>query len=120
MNLFLTVAKASHLCIFPLYNYHGIKKMKFSIKLFFSKCDEIRSFLRIWSHLLKKSLMENLIFCTVYNEVSKTLQSDIWLYVNFPACPYLLKVNNRNTRTRCEICSKLIIKILFLLLTLNM
>ena len=35
--------------------------MKFSIKDFFSKCDQIRSFLRIWSHLLKKSLMENFI-----------------------------------------------------------
>ena len=32
--------------------------MKFSIKDFFSKCDQIR----IWSHLLKKSLMENFIF----------------------------------------------------------
>ena len=39
--------------------------MKFSIKAFFSKCDQIRSFLRIWSHLLKKSLMENFIFCEV-------------------------------------------------------
>ena len=29
----------------------------------------------------------------------------------FPAGIYLLKVNNRNSRTRCEICSKLIIKI---------
>ena len=29
----------------------------------------------------------------------------------FPAGIYLLKVNNRNTRTRCEICSKLTIKI---------
>ena len=28
-----------------------------------------------------------------------------------PAGIYLLKVNNRNTRTRCEICSKLTIKI---------
>ena len=36
--------------------------MKFSIKDFFSKRDQIRSFLRIWSHLLKKSLMENFIF----------------------------------------------------------
>ena len=27
-----------------------------------------------------------------------------------PAGVYLLKVNNRNTRTRCEICSKLTIK----------
>ena len=34
--------------------------MKFSIKDFFSKCDQIRSFLRIWSHLLKKSLNRKL------------------------------------------------------------
>ena len=27
--------------------------MKFSIKYLFSKCDQIYSFLRIWSHLLK-------------------------------------------------------------------
>ena len=39
--------------------------MKFSIKDFFSKCDQIRSFLRILSQLLKKSLVENFIFCTV-------------------------------------------------------
>ena len=38
------------------------QKMKFSIKSFFSRSDQIRSFLRIWSYLLKKSLMENLIF----------------------------------------------------------
>ena len=38
-------------------------KMKFSINKFFSKCDQMRSYLRIWSHLLKKSLMENFIFC---------------------------------------------------------
>ena len=37
-----------------------VQKMKFSIKDFFSKCDQIRSFLRIWSHLLNKSLMENI------------------------------------------------------------
>ena len=29
----------------------------------------------------------------------------------FPAGNYIFKVNNRNTRTRCEICSKLTIKI---------
>ena len=27
-----------------------------------------------------------------------------------PVDNYLLKVNNRNTRTRCEICSKLTVK----------
>ena len=40
--------------------------MKFSIKGFFSKCDQIRSFLQTWFYLLKKSLMENFIFCAVY------------------------------------------------------
>ena len=51
-----------------------------------------------------------------------------WLLV-YPANIYLLKVNNRNTRKRCEICSKLTMKtperrhwhlfLVFLLLTLN-
>ena len=39
--------------------------MKFSIKGFFSKWGQIRSFARISSHLLKKSLMENFTFCAV-------------------------------------------------------
>ena len=41
------------------------QKMKFSIKDFFSKCKQIRRNLRIWSHLLKKALMENFISCLV-------------------------------------------------------
>ena len=41
------------------------QKMKFSTKDFFIKCDQIRSFLRIWSDLLEKSLIENFIFCAV-------------------------------------------------------
>ena len=40
--------------------------MKFPIQDFFSKCDQICSFLKIWSHLPKKSLMENFILCSVY------------------------------------------------------
>ena len=40
-------------------------KMKFPIKDFFSKCDQIRRKLWIWWHLLKKSLMEKFIFCAV-------------------------------------------------------
>ena len=42
-----------------------VQKMKFSIKDFFSRCEQIRRKLRIWLHLLKKSLMENFIFCAV-------------------------------------------------------
>ena len=39
---------------------------KFSIKYFFSKCDQICSLLWIGSHFLKESLMENFIFCGAY------------------------------------------------------
>ena len=39
--------------------------MKFFIKDFFSKCDQIHRKLWIWSHLLKKSLMKNFSFCAV-------------------------------------------------------
>ena len=39
--------------------------MNFSIKNLFSKCEHIRIKLRIYSHLLNKSLTENSIFCVV-------------------------------------------------------
>ena len=39
--------------------------MKFSIKDFFIKCDQIRRKLQIWSHLMEKFLIENVIFCAV-------------------------------------------------------
>ena len=41
------------------------QKLKVSIDDFFGKCDQIHRKMGIWSHLLKKSLMENLIFCAV-------------------------------------------------------
>ena len=44
--------------------------MKFFIKDLFSDFDQIRSFLRIWPHILKKSLMKNYIFCAVKNSKS--------------------------------------------------
>ena len=47
------------LCI-PLHGH--CTKMQFSIKDFFSTCDQIRSFLRI----RKTSLMENIIFCALH------------------------------------------------------
>ena len=46
--------------------YHSFRyttqKIKFSIKHFFSKYDQIRGKMLIWSHLLNKSLMENFYF----------------------------------------------------------
>ena len=43
-------------------NKHTAQKTKFSIKDFFSKCDQICNFCVFCSHLLKKSLMANFIF----------------------------------------------------------
>ena len=40
-------------------------RIKFFIKDFFSKGDQIRRKLRIWSHSLKKFLLENFILCAV-------------------------------------------------------
>ena len=41
------------------------QKIKFSVNDFFSKCDQIHNLQRTRSHLLKKSFMENFIFCAV-------------------------------------------------------
>ena len=49
------------------------QKMKFSIKGFSSKCGQIRRFLQIRSHLLKKFLMKNFIFCLVMIKQSPEL-----------------------------------------------
>ena len=60
------------------------QKMKFSIKDFFSKCDQISGFLRNWSHLLKKSLMETLFFVQ-----SKLLKSSFYKNLeNFRPVPH--------------------------------
>ena len=59
------------------------QKTKFYIKDFLSKCDQIRSFLRIWSHLLKKSLMENFIFCAVIGVRAQNFTSNTLFVVHF-------------------------------------
>ena len=54
------------------------QKMKFSNKDFFSKCYQICSFLLIWSHLLKKSLMESFIFlCNVQIDPAQSLEVEV-------------------------------------------
>ena len=59
--------------------------MKFFIKDFFSKCDQIRRKLRIWPHLQKKSLIENFIFCAVIfviNFFAIWFLVNLFLYIN--------------------------------------
>ena len=46
----------------PFTQWLTAQKEKFSIKTFFSKYDQIRRKLWIWSHLLKKSFTENYFF----------------------------------------------------------
>ena len=59
------------------------KKMKFSNKDIFSKCDQIHTLLRIWSHLLKKSLMRNFIFCA---SSYKSLYTKFQFFLFMPQC----------------------------------
>ena len=47
--------------------------MMFSIEDFCSKCDQIRSFLRIWSLFQNKPLMENFIFYVLLVKLTKIL-----------------------------------------------
>ena len=53
--------------------------------------------------------MENEITCTK-DDVKSISLKNIGSNVAHTADIYLLKVENKNTRTRCEICSKLTIK----------
>ena len=45
----------------------------------------------------------------LHGVTKKHLKAKVVLNKTYPAGIYLLKANNRNTRTRCEICSKLTI-----------
>ena len=73
------------------------QNMKFSVKDFFSKCDQISSFLRVWSDLLKKSLEENIFFYVVNPQTaSKTHWPVLKTFVNgtkVPVIPPLLENN---------------------------
>ena len=53
-----------------------------SIKDIFSKYDKIRRKLRIWSHLLKKYLMEIFIFCVVNCFLCGVFDTDIFVLVS--------------------------------------
>ena len=52
--------------------------MKFSIKYFFFKCDQMHRKLQILSHLLKKSLMENFISCVVIQSICWFLNNNFF------------------------------------------
>ena len=51
------------------------QKMKFSNENLFIRCDQMHRKLRIWLHLLKRSLMVNFIFCAV---------TGFWILISVP------------------------------------
>ena len=71
--------------------------------------------LKDWENIKNKWIFfQAVIRCNSFsNNISSKFCVDIKKYEfsDIPAGIYLLKVNNRNTRIRCETCSKLTIKI---------
>ena len=109
------------------------QKNTFSIKDFFSKYDKIRWELRIWSHILKKSLMKNFTFCAVHQTVSASffihfsrtkIKLNHWIPLHrILNTSYHFKVTNRDTKKvwkmLFKVTNKINIVLLPLLLTLN-
>ena len=69
------------------------KKMNFSVKNFFGKCEHIRIKLRICSHLLNKSFMENFVFCVVNIIGFTTESSKFFCKPNCQSFIYFTSVN---------------------------
>ena len=70
---------------------------------FFSKSEQISRKLRIWSHLLKKSLMENFNFCAV-----RTLPSISNKAFFAKICSFLAVDHFRKKKTRSEIFDRVL------------
>ena len=61
------------------------QKMIFSLKDFFSKYDQFHEKLSIWSHLLRKSLTENFIFCGMFSQMLIQKQPpEVLLFLRLP------------------------------------
>ena len=61
-------------------------------------------------HVYFQNQFERPLFCPWYQWTNVLEFPRIKIFLSGPAGNYLFKVNNRNTITRCEICSKLTIK----------
>ena len=81
--------------------------MKFSIKDFFSKCDPTA--VTFTEEILNRKFqfLCNAIICYRVEVYLEPHQISMVAKRCCPAGNYLLKVNKINTKTRCEICSKL-------------
>ena len=71
----------------------------------------------VWGKMMRKRTIIYPSFTFFGNDtvaitiVSRPEDSQAWVEtIVIPACKYMFKVNNKNTRTRCEIYSKLTVK----------
>ena len=98
----------------PLFSYLFKTMSWISIKVFFSKCDQIGRKLQSFSHLLKKSLKENLILYLFLLRRNREFFFKVSVILrklrHKPAAIYLFNVSDRSTRTMSEVCWKLTIK----------
>ena len=81
---------------------HRLRNIKKLTEIFARDDLKTESKMKIWSRLYAHSGF----FQVKQKVVIATLEPSI----DYPAGNCMFKVNNRNTRTRCEICSKLTIK----------
>ena len=83
-NSFLQVTPEEDHAVDEIMVPFTAQKMKFFIKDFFSKCNQSCRKLQIWSHLLEKSLMEDFIFCAVFQGTINIERKTIF---SFSKCP---------------------------------
>ena len=112
MKLFIIVGP--HAKIVKWRITYTTQKMKFSMKSFFSKCDQIHRKLCIWSHLLKTSLKENFICCAVVitNDLLPHHILLIYLKMDFSSVSNVLSFNIRwNSSSKLENKTLALVKI---------
>ena len=69
-----------------------------------------RNILNEWNHFFGGTPTLMLLFVIFFHQPFPPFQVTYFWNGHCPANIYLFKVNNKNTRKRCEICSKLTIK----------
>ena len=90
--------------------------MKCSINRFFSKCDQILSFLQICSHLLKKPLMEIFFLCMVVvwcpcdtRSILSIIQGQTDRYSGWLAGPHICDDFSELTNSRWSLSSRIFV-----------
>ena len=104
------------------------QKIKFFIKDLFRKYNQIRRKVRVWSHSLMNSLMQNFIFCwaILTKFTDETILENLTIFclfrffsdfIEYRLIPendvagiYLFEINNGNIKAMCRIYPKLSLK----------